>query len=234
MDFAAAMKALERAGTPQNRKVFPRHGAREPMFGVPYADLERLAKSVGRDSALAEALWRTGVHDARVLSSMVDDPAAVSATRLEARVRDVDRPVAMALATCLVAASPHAVALASSWSRDAAEGVAATGWTVVSAIAMRDRTLPEAWFEERLRAIEHGIRGAPNRVKEAMNGALCAIGGRSDALEKAALAATKRIGRVEVDHGDTDCKTPDAATYIPKVRAHARAREEKMGRRGRP
>ena len=62
---------------------------------------------------------------------------------------------------------------------------------------------------------------APNRARQGMNQALIAIGSRNDALATTAIAAAERIGPVEVDHGDTDCKTPDAATYIAKVRAHA-------------
>jgi hypothetical protein len=53
-----------------------------------------------------------------------------------------------------------------------------------------------------------------------MNGALIAIGVRNDQLEKLAITAAKRIGTVEVDHGDTDCKTPDAVAYIAKTKAH--------------
>ena len=50
-----------------------------------------------------------------------------------------------------------------------------------------------------------------------MNNALIAIGGRNAKLKKLALAAAKKIGKVEVDHGDTSCKTPDAAAYINKM-----------------
>ena len=40
---------------------------------------------------------------------------------------------------------------------------------------------------------------------------------RSPQLQKLALAAAKKIGKVEVDHGDTNCKTPDAVLYIEKA-----------------
>ena len=53
--------------------------------------------------------------------------------------------------------------------------------------------------------------------RDAMNMAVILIGGRNDVLRKAALAAAKRIGKVEVDHGDTSCKTPDAGPYIEKM-----------------
>jgi hypothetical protein len=50
-----------------------------------------------------------------------------------------------------------------------------------------------------------------------MNSALIAIGIRNPKLQKLALAVAKEIGEVEVDHGDTSCKTPDAAEYILKA-----------------
>ena len=65
------------------------------------------------------------------------------------------------------------------------------------------------------------IHAAPNAEREGMNLAVIAIGCRSPGLRKAAIAAAKRIGKVEVDHGDTACKTPDAAEYIEKSWAHA-------------
>jgi len=54
-----------------------------------------------------------------------------------------------------------------------------------------------------------------------MNRALITIGGRSSAMRKAVLAAAKSISEVTVDHGDTACKTPDAAVYIAKTWAHS-------------
>ena len=53
-----------------------------------------------------------------------------------------------------------------------------------------------------------------------MNYGLIAIGMRSDAFAQLATAAAKRLGKVQVDHGDTSCKTPDAIPYIQKARAH--------------
>ena len=60
---------LEAVGTAQNRKVYARHGAAEPMFGVSYKELGRIGKPLAGDHRLAEALWRSGNHDARVLAA---------------------------------------------------------------------------------------------------------------------------------------------------------------------
>jgi hypothetical protein len=62
-----------------------------------------------------------------------------------------------------------------------------------------------------------------------MNNALIAIGGRNEALRKQATAAAKRVGKVDVDHGDTACKTPDAVSYIEKMWARKKEREGAKG-----
>ena len=41
-----------------------------------------------------------------------------------------------------------------------------------------------------------------------------------------ATAAAKRIGKVDVDHGETGCKTPDAAPYIAKAAAHRKKKRK--------
>ncbi len=83
---------------------------------------------------------------------------------------------------------------------------------------MKDSQLPNSYFEQCLETIEREIHSRKNRVRDAMNNALIAIGIRNSELENLALAAAQRIGKVEVDHGETGCKTPDAAEYIRKTR----------------
>jgi hypothetical protein len=85
---------------------------------------------------------------------------------------------------------------------------------------MQDATLPDSYFEPLLDRIAHDLHGSKNRVRYAMNNVVIAIGVRSDALEAQAVDAAQRIGKVIVDHGETNCKTPDAIPYIQKTRAH--------------
>ena len=91
-------------------------------------------------------------------------------------------------------------------------------------MAHRDETSPDTVFDQRLAEIERTIHAAPNAEREVMNMTVIVIGCRNAALRKAALAAAKRIGKVEVNHGDTACKTPDAADYIEKTWAGAKSK----------
>jgi hypothetical protein len=101
------------------------------------------------------------------------------------------------------------------------EWIGCFGWSLFARLARMDGPFSDEALEQYLDAIERDIHQAKNRVRHSMNSAVISIGVRNEKLQKKALAAAARIGKVEVDHGDTDCKTPDAAAYIRKAAAHA-------------
>jgi 3-methyladenine DNA glycosylase AlkD len=227
MTKTEAMKRLEAFGTEQNRKVYARHGVKPPAFGVSFANVRALGKKIGLDTRLALELWATGNHDARILATIVADPKEMSSAQLDAWSKDLSNYVLCDALSGVAARSPHALAKWEKWSASKNEWIGRAGWTVLAHVAMNDRTLPDAFFEERLESIERDIHQQKNYTRYGMNGALIAIGGRGGALMKRALDASKRIGTVEVDHGETGCKTPDAAPYIRKMVERSRAKAAK-------
>jgi 3-methyladenine DNA glycosylase AlkD len=102
------------------------------------------------------------------------------------------------------------------WTKSKEEWVGRAGWQLLAHLAMKDESLSDTYLEQYLHRIEKHIHKSQNRTKDAMNGALIAIGLRSERLKNKAIATAKRIGKVEVDHGQTNCKTPDAVPYIEK------------------
>jgi 3-methyladenine DNA glycosylase AlkD len=218
MQFTEVLRTLEAAGSAQTRKTYTRHGVAEPMYGVSYAVLRPLAKRIGANQKLAEQLWATGNFDCRALATLIADPATVKRSTLTAWTKSANIRCLASDFARLVARSPHAVDLASKWCASKKEGESASGWSVVAVLAMEDDAADlDELLAASLDVIEATIDAAPNYTRYAMNGALIAIGGRNAALKKRALAVAKAIGKVEVDHGDTDCKTPDAAAYIAKI-----------------
>jgi len=224
MTLKQAMKELETAGTEQNRKVYRRHGVKSDMFGVSYANLRRIAKGVRKDQKLATELWATGNHDARVLATMIADPDKVHGSTLKAWVKDLDNYVLTDALSAFVAKTAFATELAEAWTKLKGEWAGQAGWNLVAHIAINDEIKPEAWFADKLATIEKKLAASRNRVKHAMNGAIIAIGMRSSDLEKAAITTAKKVGRVNVDHGETGCVTPDAADYIRKAKSRKRPR----------
>jgi 3-methyladenine DNA glycosylase AlkD len=218
MDLATALADLERRGSEATRTTYRRHGVRGDQFGVRYADLKALKKAIKTDQALAEALWATGNHDARILATMVADPKAIGREVLVAWSGDLDNYVLTDALVGLVAASRHGRALMEEWIGSEDEWLGSAGWSVLGRLALdAGAGLSDEDCAGSLETIRATIHGRKNRVRHAMNGALIGIGLRNPALRVKALECAQAIGKVDVDHGETGCKTPDAATYIAKA-----------------
>ena len=90
VNAAAVLELLAAKGKPNTVAIYRRHGVTGECYGVSYADMGKLVKQLGTDHALATELWRSGVHEARVVASHVADPAALTrreATAWESRRR---------------------------------------------------------------------------------------------------------------------------------------------------
>ena len=205
---------LGQLGTDQNRKVYARHGVGPQMFGVSFANLDKLKKTLGTNHDLARQLWATGNHDARVLATKIADPARFSSRELDLWVKDLDNYVIADAFASLVAQTPWARRKMDVWGSVRGEWTGRVGWLLVAYLAKNDPTLTDEDLTKKLATIEREVHARKNRTRDAMNSALIAIGLRNPVLQEAALATAKRIGKVDVDHGETGCKTPDAASYI--------------------
>jgi len=221
MTLTETMSELEKAGSAQTRKTYTRHGAVGPMFGVSFAALKTLVKRIGVDHELALELWDTGNHDARTLALKVADPARINPADLDRWAQEPTARMCGGYVAHLAAESPHARAKADQWLAARDNARRCVGWGLVGALAMLDEATPDAWFAQRLADIEKTIHEASNEQRDAMNRVVIAIGCRSTALRKQATAVAKRIGKLEVDYGDTDCKTPDAMQHIDKSWTHS-------------
>jgi 3-methyladenine DNA glycosylase AlkD len=214
------MGSLKEAGTAQNRKIYARHGAHEPMFGVSWAHLRILAKSSKKDHELALKLWDSGNYDARILATMIANPDKLTVKQLDRWAKDLDcYPLASAFAK-LVTRSPWATERMNDWKSSHYEFVSQAGWDLQAYHAGHPAT-KESELKKILKEIEEEICGAANRAKHAMIMTLICIGARGEKLKELALATHKRIGKVEIDHGDTGCKTPEPEAYIEKMMARS-------------
>lgn len=229
MDLDSVMAALEAAGTEQTRKIYRRHGAHDPLFGVSYAVLGKLERSIRTDHDLGVELWATGNHDARMLAAKIVDPARFTVRLADRWIREADCYQSAGAVADVVARSPVARSRADAWRDRRGEWVASAGWGIVA----RTCEDPDLWSAAELRAllrqIEEEIHGRPNRVRHEMNAAVICIALRDGNLRRQATAGARRIGSVDVDHGQTSCTTPDAIAYIDKAVAHRQKKLVKSG-----
>ena len=227
MNLNSALRELKRRGTAQNRKVYRRHGVGENMYGVSFADLRLLAKQIKIDHDLATQLWATGNHDAQVLATLIADPQQFDAKTLDTWVKDLGNYVITDQFAGLVARTAYWQKKAEKWHGARSEWIGRAGWNLIGQLALHEPALPNRYFESYLLEIKTGIHQQKNRVREAMNNALIAIGVRDAELQERALEIARTIGPVEIDHGETNCKTPDAAEYILRTVNHRRKKTAK-------
>jgi 3-methyladenine DNA glycosylase AlkD len=222
MTLDETMARLSALGSAKTKATYQRHGAGENTFGVSFAEIGKLQKTIKQDQALAEGLWDTGNYDARNLAILIADPKAFTPKKLDAWVHDCNNHGhAELVARYIASKTEFAPKSAEKWRASKKDLVSELGWSTLAGL----KDAPDSYYQARLKEIEAGIHHAPNRTRHAMNMALIAIGLRNAALEKLAIAAAKRIGKVEVDHGDTACKTPDAVAYIEKAKKHLNAKK---------
>ncbi len=141
-DVQAALLALERMSTKRDRDNLVRFGitATRP-FGVSMANLKILAKRLGRDHALAAGLWDTGRYEARMLATLVDDPALVTPAQMERWCRDFDNwGICDTACFVLFDRTPHAWAKVSEWSSRREEFVKRGAFALLACLALARQT----------------------------------------------------------------------------------------------
>ncbi|MEC0035985.1 MULTISPECIES: DNA alkylation repair protein [Bacillus] len=219
------MRQLEEYGTEQNRKTYKNHGAKEPLFGVSFANLKLLKKKIKKDHDLAGGLWETNNMDAMTLATYILDPKKIATEQLNSWIQNVDYYCLMDVLMKSICTSPIAIERMEEWTKSNDEWIGRAGWSLLANIAIKNKTLHDDFFSPYLEEIKENIHNEKNRKKEAMNSALIAIGIRNEDLERQAIEIAREIGKVEVDHGATSCKTPDAESYIKKARERAEKRK---------
>ena len=224
MTLAQVMSELAAKGSDSIKRILLKHGAKEPFFGVKVADLTPIHKKLKGDQALALKLYATGNADAQYLAGMIADGATMTPAQLQQWADTANWNMIAGFTVPWVASEhPDGFALAVKWIDSKNESVAVSGWKTLSALAaiVPDDQLPVKKFSALLDRVAKTMSTAPDDVRSAMNGFMIACGTYLESLGEQAIATARKVGRVEIDMGDTACKVPDAEAYILKARRGA-------------
>ena len=218
MNTEEVLATLKKLGKPQTAAIYRRHGSGNHVFGVLTSEIAKLQKRIKVNHALALELWKTGNAEARVLALQVADPDKLTRSDADGLVHDGPVRCLGCYLSGLLARSPIAEETMRAWMRSPDEFHREMGYGILS-VRLKDDpdSVRDAEAERVLATIEKEIHRSPNWARYAMNSALIAIGVCKPALRKKAIDTAKRIGKVEVDHGETNCKTPDAVPCIEKA-----------------
>ena len=189
------LAALRAQANPKNVAGMARYGISSAgTLGVPVAEIRQLARQAGRSHELAAELWASGIHEARILATLVEEPDRVSRRQMNQWARDFDSwDVCDQACQNLFRYTPLAWAMAAEWASANPEFVRRAGFALMAGLAVKAKNAPDADFEALLPLIAGAATDPRHIVKKAVNWALRAIGKRNPHLRGAAIAAAGNI-----------------------------------------
>ncbi len=222
MDAEEVVRELRSQADASALKGMARFGiATKGALGLSIPKLRKIAKKIGRDHRLAAGLWKTGIHEARILAAMVDEATKVTERQMESWVADFDSwDVCDGCCGSLFDKTPFAYSKALEWSKREEEFVKRAGYVLMAELAVHDKEAPDAAFLRFFDAIERGSTDKRNFVKKAVNWALRQIGKRNKRLNASGLKLAARISKLET--GSAKWVASDAIRELRSVAVQKR------------
>lgn len=157
-----------------------------------------MAREIGKNHRLAEELWKSGIHEARHLAAMIDEPARVTEAQMERWAKEFDSwDVCDGCCLNLFAKTPFAFRKALGWSRRKKEFVKRAGFSLMAVLAVHDKNLTDEKYEKLLSVIKRESGDQRNFVKKAVNWALRQIGKRNLRLNAVAIKTAEEIRKID-------------------------------------
>jgi 3-methyladenine DNA glycosylase AlkD len=191
--------ALKKRSSKKTRDGMARYAIpSDHAFGVPVGEIRKLGKTLGKSHALADALWKSGHYEARLLATFVDDIALVSPRQMDNWCKDFDN-----WAICDTACfgffdrSPHAYEKVTMWAKRKPEFEKRAAFALLASLALHDKQAESKEFLRLLPLVEAGASDGRNFVKKAVSWALRSIGRRNAELNRAGIECAQRLTHSE-------------------------------------
>jgi len=195
-EIVRKMRSMKNA---ENLEGMARYGINtDNAMGISVTKLRKIGRDLGRNQELSLSLWDTGIHEARILASIVAEPERVTKGQMEKWVKDFDSwDVCDQVCMNLFDKTPFAYEKAVGWSRRRAEFVKRAGFALMAALAVHDKKAPDKALDPFLQAIVRESTDERNFVKKAVNWALRSIGKRNPRLNEKALSSAEKILKID-------------------------------------
>lgn len=199
MDCSEIIQKLKSQKNPKNIAGMARFGiSAKNTLGVPMPILRKMGKQIGKNQRLAEELWESEIHEARILATIIAQPEKMGWKLAEKWVRDFESwdtcdQACMNLFRYMKGAPQKAIA----WTRSKEEFVRRAGFALMAALAFAKNPMADNDFKKFFPAIKKYSIDERNFVRKAVNWALRQIGKRNLALNEAALELSYEILKID-------------------------------------
>jgi len=192
------LRLLKSKSNPRNIAGMARFGiSPKNTLGVPMPYLRSLGKKIHVNHPLALSLWQSRFHEARILASLVGDPAKLTPSQAFKWVRQIDSwDVCDQLCMNLLRRTPYAWKKAREWSRRKETFVKRAGFVIMATLAVHDKEASDSDFKGLFPLLVAGAGDERNFVRKAVNWAVRQIGKRNRRLNQTCVALSRRIYRL--------------------------------------
>ena len=199
MSFEEVVRLLKKNANPKNVEGMARFGiSSKNTLGISIYTLRDIAKNIKPDHALALRLWKSGIHEARLLASMVDEADKVTEAQMDSWAKDFDSwDVCDQVCSNLFDKTPFAYKKAIEWPKAEREFVRRAGFALMAALAWQDKNATDKDFIPFFPVIKKYSTDERNYVKKAVNWALRNIGKRRPGLKKEAIKLARQIHEID-------------------------------------
>jgi len=199
MQYKDILKRLKALSNPKAVEEMARFGINpENTYGVSIPNLRRIAKEVGKNHSLAQQLWDSKIHEARILASMIDEPNQVTEKQMDMWIKDFDSwDVCDQCCMNLFSKTPMAWDKAIEWTKREKEFEKRAGFALMACLAWYDKGSSDKKFLASLPVIKQEANDNRNYVKKAASWALRNIGKRNLNLNKKAIETAKEIQKLD-------------------------------------
>lgn len=199
MDHKEVLGELRAMANPSNLPGQARFGIDiSNSLGISMTGLRPLARRIGKDHDLALALWRTGVREARILASLIDDPEQVTLEQMDAWAAGFTSWEVVDACCCnLFDRTEHRYVKAAEWAGAEPEFTKRAAFSLMAGIAVHDRGAADEQLLALLPLIQREACDPRNFVRKAVNWALRQIGKRNSGLNLAAISTAELIAGMD-------------------------------------
>lgn len=195
------LKKLKSLGSLKNIEGMARFGIKinpKNIYGVSIPNLRKLAKKIGKNHILAQELWNSGIHEARILASMIDEVEKVTAEQMDKWIIDFNSwDVCDQVCNNLFDKTSLAFKKVIEWTKNKSEFERRAGFALMACFAWHNKDVDDAKFLKFFPLIKKYSTDERNFVKKAVNWALRQIGKRNKNLCKKAIKLAKEIQKID-------------------------------------
>jgi 3-methyladenine DNA glycosylase AlkD len=193
-ELSSVIDELKRLSTPEHFSKLAHFGIKDDKaLGVKVPLIRQLAKTIGKNHELSIELWKTEIHEARLLATMIENPKLINNEQFDSWVGDFNSWDICDQCCGLLIKTPFAEDKIIQYANSDSEFVKRTAFVLICALSVHDKKASDEFFIPFFDLIERESWDERNFVRKAVNWALRQIGKRNDNLRLKAVEVAERI-----------------------------------------